>query len=261
MLSEPTPAILSNACVVLVRTQGPVNIGMIARLCGNLGITDLRLVQPECEVNCAESRKFSTHARDFLLAAPIYPRLRDAVADCGLVIGTSARERDVDHGDALLPHEVPALLAKRPAAKYALVFGNEADGLNDDEMHCCQAFVRLKTFGTIQSYNLSHAVGLFLYSMANADPVARDIAMPTASSRDEVEHLYHYWLHSLERFDYFRRTEQERFEPQLRRLFNRLHLSHHDVQMLWGMLAQFHYFTFGNRSEEEIAEPQRGEIR
>lgn len=248
------PAFLETACVVLVRTQGPVNIGMVARLCGNFGITDLRLAQPECEVNCAESRKFSTHAKELLLSAPIFPSLRDAVGDCGLVIGTSARERDVDHGDALLPHEIPALLAKRPPGKFALVFGNEADGLNDDEMHCCQAFVRLKTFGTISSYNLSHAVGILLYAMAASEPAAPAVIpadAPPGAPREEIEHLYRYWLRTLERFDYFRRTEQERFEPQLRRLVNRLHLSHHDVQMMWGMLAQYNYFAFGNRSEDE----------
>ena len=65
---EPSPN-LKGATVILVRTQGPINLGMVARICGNLGIEDLRLVSPLCEVNCEDSRKFSTHSKELLLAA------------------------------------------------------------------------------------------------------------------------------------------------------------------------------------------------
>ncbi|MEK7412704.1 MAG: TrmH family RNA methyltransferase, partial [Planctomycetota bacterium] len=85
---------LRGCTVVLVRTQGPINLGMVARICGNFGIDDLRLVAPRCEVNCDDSRKFSTHSRDLLLNAQVFPTLAAAVADCGMVVGTSARFRD-----------------------------------------------------------------------------------------------------------------------------------------------------------------------
>lgn len=245
----PLPDHLRSCTVVLVRTQGPVNLGMIARLCGNLGITDLRLVAPRCEIDCEDARKFAVHARDFLLAAPVFPDLASAVHDCGLVVGTSARVREAEAGIPMLPEEVPALLARRPAARWAIVFGNEADGLNEAELERCQAFVRLRTFGDIFSYNLSHAVAITLYQIASVDaPTPERIGEP-AATRAEVDHLYAYWMHSLERFGYFRRTTRERFAPQLQRLMNHLHLSRHDVQMLWGMFAQFHYRTFGNRAE------------
>ncbi len=246
--TSPRPGLLRDACLILVRTQGPVNLGMVARLCGNLAIDDLRLVAPLCEVDSPEARMFSTHSRDFMLAAPRFATLAEAVADCGLVVGTSARLRDPLAGLPMLPEDLPGVLRDRPAKRWAIVFGNEADGLSDEEMRCCQAFVRLRTFGANYSYNLSHAVAITLYALATAEPLPRDETRPDGATRDEVDHLKRYWLHTLERFDYFRRTDRARFTPQLEQLFNRLHLSTHDVQMLWGMFAQMHYVHFGERA-------------
>ncbi len=245
--------ILANACVILVRTQGPVNLGMVARLCGNLGISDLRLVAPQCEINCEDTRKFATHSRALVLAAPVFADLGAAVADCGMAIGTSARGRALDYGEALALHQVPAAVARRAPRRLALVFGNEADGLSDAELIHCQAWIHLDTCGPNTSYNLSHAVAITLYHLATAQPAA-DPDPALVAERGQVEHLYRYWLDALERFQYFRRTERGRFAPQLRRLVNRMDLSDHDVQMLWGMLAQFHYFTFGDRGVDSPAQ-------
>jgi TrmH family RNA methyltransferase len=238
--------LLDRCCVVLVRTQGPVNLGMVARACGNLGVTDLRLVAPECEVNCPDARKFSTHSRELILNAPVHADLGAALQDCDLAIGSSARNRDSEYGRGMGLHQVPALVAERAARKVALVFGNEADGLNDAELILCQAWMHLDTCGPNTSYNLSHAVAITLYGLAtSADLVPAAVAPP--ATRQQVDLLYHYWLGSLERFQYFRRTERDRFAPQLRRLFNRLDLGEHEVQVLWGMLSQFNVFAFGDR--------------
>ncbi len=251
--------LLDRCCVVLVRTQGPVNLGMVARACGNLGVTDLRLVAPECEVNCPDTRKFSTHSRELILNAPVFADLGAALRDCDLAIGSSARNRDSEYGQGMGLDRVPPLVAERAARKVALVFGNEADGLSDAELILCQAWMHLDTFGPNTSYNLSHAVAITLYGLGSSAPLEPAAVAPPAT-RQQVDLLYHYWLGSLERFQYFRRTERDRFAPQLRRLFNRLDLSEHDVQVLWGMLSQFNVFAFGDRgllpgSPEPTPEP------
>lgn len=244
--SGPSPN-LAGAAVVLVRTQGPVNLGMIARLCGNLGIADLRLVAPQCEVNCEDSRKFSTHSRDLLLAARIFPDLPAAIADCGLAIGTSARFRDAELGASLAPHEVPTLLARRGAERWAMVFGNEADGLDTAELRCCQAWVHLETFGPNLSYNLANAVAIAMYGIASAGiPPQRGVDEP-AAPREAVEALHSYWLSTLDRIQYFRRADVERFRPMLTRMLSRWHLTMTDIQALRGMLAQVNYHAFGRR--------------
>lgn len=245
---SPAPLHLTGVTLVLVRTQGPVNLGMIARLCGNLGITELRLVSPMCGVDVEEARKFAVHAKDFLLAAPVFPDLASAVADCGLVIGTSARIRETEAGVPMLPEEIPALLTARSAARWAVVFGNEADGLTEAELECCQAYVRLHSFGDIFSYNLSHAVAIIMYLIASHGVSRTNVPVEASATRGEVERLFTYWQHTLERFNFFRRTSAEHFAPRLHRLLNHLPLSSHDIRMLWGMLGQFHYRTFGDRA-------------
>ncbi len=262
--------LLSNACVVLVRTQGPVNLGMVARLCGNLGVTDLRLVAPQCDVNSAESRMFATHSRDFILSAPIYPDLPSALHGCSLAIGTSARNRVPDYGERLSLPQVPEFLVRRHAGRFAMVFGNEADGLTDAELIHCQGWLHIDTFGPNTSYNLSHAVAITLHhlatqvdqrAVANAPSGSNALAArvttrhnitqseyrPPSANRESVALLFNYWLETLDRFQYFRRTDRARFAPQLQRLFNRVDLSDHDVQMFRGMLAQFHLFAYGDR--------------
>ncbi|MBA3845704.1 MAG: hypothetical protein H0X45_03540 [Planctomycetes bacterium] len=233
-----------------MRTQGPVNLGMVARLCGNLSISDLRLVAPKCEVDCEDARKFSTWGRELLLNAPVHATLDEAVADCGLVVGTSARVRDANLGEPITPRELPAALAARPAAQWALVFGNEADGLSVEELYRCQVLVRLETFGDNYSFNLSHAVAILGYALATSEPappLPDDHVELDAAPREMIERLMVYWLRTLDRFRYFRRASQEQFEPQFRRMINRQHWTQHDVQMLWGMLGQMNYQVFGER--------------
>lgn len=266
---SPAPGLLARCRVVLVRTQGPVNLGMVARLCGNLSISDLRLVAPKCEVDCEDARKFSTWGRELLLNAPVYATLDEAVADCGLVVGTSARVRDANLGDPISPRELPAALAARPAAQWALVFGNEADGLSVEELYRCQVLVRLETFGENYSFNLSHAVAILGYALATSEPAAprvrdeadRDEELD-AAPREMIDKLMVYWLRTLDRFRYFRRADQAAFEPQFRRMMNRQHWTQHDVQMLWGMLGQMNYHVFGSRDPATpgVAAPDPAEV-
>jgi tRNA/rRNA methyltransferase len=225
---------------------------MIARLCGNLGVTDLRLVAPECEVNCSDARKFSTHSKELLLSAPIFPTIEAATADCGLVVGTSGDFRDTELGEHVRAEHMPQVLARRPAAKWALVFGNEAQGLNEAELRACQAWIHLDTPGTNISYNLSNAVAISLYVIATAGRVPESEA-PVAADRAAIDSLRDYWLGSLERFQYFKRTDQERFAPLFRKFLDRLHLSAHDVQVLRGMLAQFNLVAFQDRFDGKPA--------
>ncbi len=250
----PPPTVLSTCCVVLVRTQGPINLGMVARLCGNLGVTELRLVNPQCEIDCPDARKFSTHSKDLMLAAPVFATVEEATADCGYVIGTSGDFRVAELGPHVRAERVPELLARRPVARFALVFGNEAEGLNDVELRACQAWIHLDTFGQNLSYNLANAVAITLYVVATASvpPPAFDI--PIAAPRAMVEHLMEYWFATMARFQYFRRTEPQRYWPLFCKFIARLHLAEPDIQILRGMLAQFNLGAFGERFDGKPAE-------
>lgn len=236
--------VLESSCVVLVRTQGPVNLGLTARACANLGVGALRLVDPLCDRDCDEARKFANHARELLEQATVHPSLADAVADRDCVIGTSGRERDVEFGPVQGTHKLTTLV--QGATAPALVFGNEADGLDNDELRECHHVIRLATPGSYPSYNLSHAVAILLYQFAgvSAEPASEETSLAT---REELARLRNYWLGTLERFNYFRRTPLEQWRPHFEAMLNRWPLSKHDTEVIRGMLSQFNYIQFGDK--------------
>lgn len=209
---------VSNAVVVLVRTTGPVNLGQIARVCNNLAVRDVRIVEPQCETNCSDSRKFAVHSKRLLVGMPVFATLAEAVADCGLVIGTSGRQHGSNAWRGLYtPEQVPDLLRERPAERYAVVFGNEAAGLNDAELSQCHTYVRIPTRG-YSSLNLGHAVAVVMYTISRAhvpageraraaDPEGDRIRDQMAASVAEVTRLANYWSGTLRRFGWTKHLE------------------------------------------------------
>lgn len=245
--------------IILCRTQGPVNLGMITRLCANLGIDDLRLVDAMCAIDDDDARRFANHARDDLALLPHFADLGTAIADCQLAVATTARVRDQRFGQAIALNELADTIATRHALRVALVFGNEADGLTNEELAQCSLHLHLDTPGTYSSYNLANAVaivGHYCCCLLNkstsllsteSNPMATG-SNPTAADLALVRRLEQYWLDSLERFNYFRgNRRREPFADQFRQLLNRLPLSKDDASTLFACLAQFNYYTFGNK--------------
>jgi TrmH family RNA methyltransferase len=209
-----------------------------------------RLFKPAPRPTCAQA---------FLLAAPVFPDLDAALADCGLAIGTTARPRQGQYGPPIGPEALPGVLADRPCARVALVFGNEADGLSTPELDRCQLALRLATPGDYSSYNVSHALAITLYLLRAALPApGTNLAAPAAAPREQVERLLHYWLDTLERIHYFRRTSKERWSLRFRRLIKRLPLSPDDVSVFMGMLAQVNHFAARAKAGPAGADPPPG---
>jgi len=202
----------------------------------NLGVPELRIVDPVCQINTSESRKFAHHARPILLGAKVYGTLPDAVADRGLVVGVSARRRLRGR----MPSWTPALARSEigaSAGSLALVFGNELNGLSNEELECCHACIRLSTPGDYPSYNLSHAIAITLYELC-ADRSERSSGhLPLASQRD-LQRLLDVWLDTLDEIGYFRRTSRQRYAPKLRRMLGRWRMALGDVNALSGMMGQ-----------------------
>lgn len=128
---------------VLVGTQHPGNIGAAARAMKTMGLTRLVLVAPEKALD-EDAYRRSAGAEDVLSDAPIFETLAEAVADCTLVIGCTARARRV-----ALEELAPDVGAGRAWAKaaepaeVAIVFGRERTGLTNDELQLCHAAVHI----------------------------------------------------------------------------------------------------------------------
>ena len=206
---EVTP--LDNVCFVLCRPKGPQNIGGIARVMQNFGVTDLRIVSPEptalappfdaadeydravhsVEVRATaplsdEAHKFAVHADWLLRDAKRCATADEALADVTYVAATTARPREnLQIGDV----KAAAAALREHAAKgekVAVVFGNEATGLTNDELSRANLGVMIATAGSKASVkaanrrrrytgakgptslNLSMAVGVLAYELFEA---------------------------------------------------------------------------------------------
>ena len=236
--SIPDSAASRRACIVLVRPQGPINVGLICRAMGNANVSDLRLVEPECAANSVEARKFAHHAQGILGQARNFDTLAQAIADCQMVIGSSARYRRVGP-PVISPFATAGMCAD--AARFALVFGNEADGLSKQELEHCDACIQIDTPGAYTSYNLSHAVAIVLFALHSTGDFmqARDNEadelhpLSTHAASDKLQALC---VALLQRAGYFDRVDAGRFAPKLQRFLRRLRLSAQDTDILWGVL-------------------------
>lgn len=158
---------LTNARVVLVRPHYPGNLGSVARAMCNFGLNQLTLVDPFADPKSEEARRLATHGEHLLETAVIVPSLNDAVADCRVVLATSAnvdgvyREHNYGRPEELFPAFAEAL----NDGPSVLVFGPEPSGLSNVEIARCHGLIRIHTDNRCSSLNLSHAVSICLYEL------------------------------------------------------------------------------------------------
>ncbi|WP_286717353.1 RNA methyltransferase [Thalassolituus sp. UBA2009] len=165
--------------IVMVNTTHSGNIGAAARAMKNMGLSRLVLVDPIASID-EEAIQRSSRAEDILHNAVIVPTLEDAIADCGLVIGTSARSRHIPW-PLMSPRQSAAKAAEMiPAGnEVALVFGRESRGLTNEELHLCTAHVHIPTDENFSSLNVAQAIQVLCYEMR--------LAMVTDDFRAEAE--------------------------------------------------------------------------
>src|SRR5688572_16194532 len=158
---------LTNARVVLVRPHYAGNVGAVARAMANFGVSHLTLVAPFCDPRGAEARRLSTHGEHLLDAARVVDAFDDAVADCRVVLGTSANVDGIYRVHAYgRPDEmVPRLVEALSDGPCALVFGPEPSGLTNAEVARCHGLIRILTDSAYPSLNLSHAVAICLHEL------------------------------------------------------------------------------------------------
>lgn len=227
--------LLERLVVVLVRSEGPLNVGSVARLCGNFGCA-LRLVEPLADRSTRDAIKMAHPSEALLAAAPVFHTLADALADVSLAIATSAKISEAAAAPWLSVSRARLLL---PVAheRVALVFGNERTGLSTEEAALCPRVVRLPTPGPAASLNLSHAVAvtLTLFSAA-ADSV--DARADFRASKPSREALIHLLDRQLDERGFFKGGERARasFQPRLQELADKMDLSERDLVLLQDVL-------------------------
>lgn len=158
---------LDRVRVVLVNTTHPGNIGATARAMKNMGLTRLYLVKPR-DFPSDKARWRAASASDVIEQAVVVETLDEAIADCGLVIGTSARDRSIPW-PLINPEECGRqVIGESSNHEVAIVFGREARGLKNEELQKCQFHVHIPTSNAYPSLNLAMAVQVISYEIRRA---------------------------------------------------------------------------------------------
>jgi TrmH family RNA methyltransferase len=225
--------------VVLVATTHPGNIGASARAMKTMGLSSLRLVRPSGFPG-AEASARAAGAGDLLAAAKVHETLAEAVRDCSLVLGSSARQRSIPWPE-YTPREAAARVAAAAAAgeNVALVFGRERSGLSNEELALCNGMIRIPANPAFQSLNLAAAVQILAYELRLAlldgtEPPPEEA--PLASAED-MEQFYDHLARCLEDIGFYDPEHPRRLMQRLRRLFNRAQLDQNEYNILRGILA------------------------
>ena len=237
--------------VVLVGTQHPGNMGSAARAMKTMGLARLVLVAPEKRPN-EESYALAAGADDVLGDALVCETLAEAVADCRLVLGCTARSRRVQL-EELMPRDAAARAVKQAAggSEVALVFGRERTGLTNDELQLCHASVHIPANPDYSSLNLAAAVQVLSYELrlallesASDEPEAnghegagKEEPRDLPASHAEMEGFFAQLAETLDAIDFHKGRAPESAMRKLRRLYLRAGLDAREVRILRGILA------------------------
>lgn len=238
----------SNISIVLVNTSHPGNIGATARAMKNMGLTNLTLVQPvNFPSGVAVGRAVS--ATDILDAARVVDTLQEAVTDCGLVIGASARSRRIPW-PMLTPESCADKVVREKAVnKVALVFGREDAGLNNEELQLCHFHVQIPADENYSSLNLAAAVMVICYEVRKAG--LAQIGTVTKAEDEfwdqekatgqQVEHFYEHLERVMVKIDFHDPENPRQLMQRMRRLFSRIRIDVMEMNILRGILTNIEF--------------------
>ena len=233
---------LHNARVVLVHTSHPGNIGAVARAMKNMGLKQLYLVQPKLFPHERAGWRAAS-AGDILDNAVVVDTLEDAVADCGLVVGTSARGRRIPWplvNPRFCAERVYPELTEHPVA---LVFGREDRGLTNEELQVCNLHVNIPASEDYTSLNLGMAVQVVTYElrMAHLSGALSTDDMQEWDTKlaksEDIERLFVHLEETLIEMQFLKPSAPKQLMTRLRRLFNRTRMDDLEVQMMRGILS------------------------
>ena len=237
-MTPADPKLLASIRIVLTRTSHPGNIGAAARAMKTMGLSDFVLVEPYLFPH-AQAEAMAASAGDVLAGARVCATLGEALEDCSLALGVSARRRDII-AEVLTPAESAArLLVEAQRGKVALVFGNETNGLSNDELGFCQGLVTIAANPDYSSLNLAAAVQVLSYEVRQAwlgHPSWPDADLDAAPLA-EVERFYAHLEQTLADLEFLNPGSPSKLMLKLRRLFSRTRLDREEVNILRGILT------------------------
>ncbi len=223
--------------VVLVAARNPLNIGAAARAMSNFGFRHLRVVNPY-EAAFREARS-AVGASALLANAEEYKTVSEAVADCSLVVGTTAvRHRELQHPLKRLENGSRIIRKHLGSSRVALLFGSEKFGLSNASLSHCDWLMRIPTCDENISMNLGQAVAVCLYELVRDAKAARPVEKVKRATAAERERITTTLLEAMRSSGYLERRPISDVEERMRRLVRRLNLPDRDAVVWLGILRQ-----------------------
>ncbi len=224
--------------VVLVRPRNPLNIGAAARAMSNFGAHGLRLVNPYAP-GFREARS-AVGASDILQTAKEFGTVAEAVADCALVVGTTAvRNRALQQPVRRLDEQSGRTIRQQlRTERVALLFGSEKIGLTNKDFSHCHWLLNIPTKEKNISMNLGQSVAVCLYEFAKREalaPVQEEFQPATAGATEQITEGL---LEALRISGYVKPGTDAMFEKKGRRLILRLKMEAYDAKLFLGMIRQ-----------------------
>ncbi|EJL3955541.1 tRNA (cytosine(32)/uridine(32)-2'-O)-methyltransferase TrmJ [Vibrio cholerae] len=232
---------LERVKVVLVGTTHSGNIGSAARAMKVMGLSQMVLVDPQCQVD-AQAIALAAGASEIALNAQIYPKLEAAVADCGLVVGTSARSRTLEW-PMLEPRECgEKLISEANQHSVAMVFGRERTGLTNDELQLCHYHVCVPANPEYSSLNLAMAVQLLSYEVRMAYLALQQSSQSSTLQEEyprhqELERFYAHLEQVIMQTEFISAQQPGQVMNKLRRMFTRARPEAQEINILRGILT------------------------
>ncbi len=232
--------LLNQIQVVLVETSHSGNIGSAARAMKTMGFHHLRLVSPKQAID-EQATALAAGAKDVLEQTQIYDSFDEAIADCQLVIGTSARLRHLQ-SSLIEPKACGELIMQRAEqGKIALVFGRERVGLTNEELLKCQYHLNFPTNPDYGSLNLAMAVQLACYEIRMAWLAQQNLQKKSENrplaDYPSAENLEHFFAHTERLYRKLGFIRNDAVMLKLRRLYQRAELETAELNLLRGMLT------------------------
>jgi tRNA/rRNA methyltransferase len=249
MTASPTvlnTGALGRIRVVLVETSHPGNVGSAARAMKTMGLSDMVLVKPRLAApqHDPQAVALASGATDVLASARVVPTLAAALEDVVFAVGFTARKRELTHPHVDLRQSasmVMQVLAEAANRRAALVFGNEAMCLSNEDVDRCQLLASVPANPVYSSLNLAQTVQVAAYEMMMASgtfEVAPDAARRRATA-GEIEALVTHLEAAAIESGFLDPNSPKRFMTRMRRLATRADLEPEEVAILRGLIASF----------------------
>lgn len=247
--------------IILCRTSHPGNIGAVARAMKTMDFADLYLVKPKSFPDEIATKR-ATNAVDILENCCVVENLVQAIQDCNFVIGFSARERDLNVPLITLPKLLENIkndftnnFTNNFNNKIALVFGNETNGLSNEELVHCQCQVKIDTSDDFASLNLGSAVQIITYELREfyknykQNCISQKNSSKNSNIKNgvknysrlatmkEMENFYNHLQQCMQEVGFYNPNQPGRLMHRLRRLFSRSNLESTEINILRGFLS------------------------